>query len=342
MTAKVYLEHCALDVPECSDLVMTTGTPGPGSDPVACGPGMQYGVDPLLRDTTAGDYRLRGCSPLVDGGNSIWAANAGLFTDLAGVPRWQDDHVDIGAYETPKLWTMASIQNLLCHGDSSGIILINAFGGFEPYAAAWSTGDVGMMADGLPAGAYSVTVTDADACADTFTVALTQPDALQFSLHHMDYTGAAQPNGAAWISGLLGGTPPYAVLWSNGMSTDTISGLLPGVYTATISDAKACEQTDTAEVQWIVGTDENLLERFFRMYPNPTRSLLTIEIAGNDELLSPFNIKVENMAGQSLAQVDTFGDLVHIDTAQWPPGVYTVEISDKDGRIRSSRMIIKH
>jgi predicted outer membrane repeat protein len=341
-TAKVYLEHCALNVPECSDMVMTTGTPGPGSEPVACGPGMQYGVDPLLRDTAAGDYRLRGCSPLIDGGNSIGAANAGLLTDLAGDPRWQDDHVDIGAYETPKLWTMAAVQNLLCHGDSSGIVLINAFGGFEPYTAAWSTGDVGMMADGLPAGAHSVTVTDADACADTVTVTLTQPDALQFSLNHMDYTGAAQPNGAAWISGLLGGTPPYAVFWSNGMNSDTISGLLPGIYAATISDANACEQSDKVEVLWIVGTDEKPLDGFCSIYPNPTRSLLTIEIAGNYEYPAPFSIKVANMTGQPMAGVETFAGQVHIESAQWPPGVYTVEISSKDGKIWSPKMIIKH
>lgn len=38
-----------------------------------------------------------------------------------------------------------------------------------------------------------------------------------------------------------GGTPPYIISWSNSETTEDINGVAPGVYTATIIDANACE-----------------------------------------------------------------------------------------------------
>ena len=37
-----------------------------------------------------------------------------------------------------------------------------------------------------------------------------------------------------------GGTAPYTYLWSNGQTTPTISGLIAGVYTVTVTDAQLC------------------------------------------------------------------------------------------------------
>jgi uncharacterized repeat protein (TIGR01451 family) len=44
----------------------------------------------------------------------------------------------------------------------------------------------------------------------------------------------------AWVSG---GVPPYSYLWSTGATTDTITGLAPGTYSVTVTDANSDQDT---------------------------------------------------------------------------------------------------
>ena len=47
---------------------------------------------------------------------------------------------------------------------------------------------------------------------------------------------------------VVGGTSPYAYVWSNGGTTSSISGLSAGIYTVTVNDAGGCSQTASATV----------------------------------------------------------------------------------------------
>lgn len=70
----------------------------------------------------------------------------------------------------PEPLTATTVDNPSCPGESTGSILVLASGGTAPYFYRWNTAPPQdqQLIEGLPAGIYSVTVTDANGC--TFTM----------------------------------------------------------------------------------------------------------------------------------------------------------------------------
>lgn len=72
----------------------------------------------------------------------------------------------IGLIVTPK--------DVTCHGESTGSLSLTAVGGTPPYRIAWSTGATNNKIINLPAGDYSVTLTDKNGCSSSLKVTLTE------------------------------------------------------------------------------------------------------------------------------------------------------------------------
>ena len=68
-----------------------------------------------------------------------------------------------------------SIVDASCFGASDGSISLNAMGGNMPYTFTWSNSDTTDTIQNLSAGIYSVTLTDANGCADSVTYTIGQP-----------------------------------------------------------------------------------------------------------------------------------------------------------------------
>ncbi len=124
-------------------------------------------------------------------------------------------------------------------GEDDGFIELSAQGGVSPYTFQWSTGATSSAIDGLEAGSYFVTVTDALSCTRVDTFELTEPAQQLFLSTNAVVTnescpgtcdGSIQPNPQ-------GGFPPYFYSWSNGSSSASLEGLCPGNYSLTISDS---------------------------------------------------------------------------------------------------------
>jgi hypothetical protein len=67
-----------------------------------------------------------------------------------------------------------------CHGLSDGWYSAAALTGKPPYTYAWAHGEPDSLAEGLGAGAYSVTVVDGFGCTGTYDFVMPQPDSLRF------------------------------------------------------------------------------------------------------------------------------------------------------------------
>jgi gliding motility-associated-like protein len=98
----------------------------------------------------------------------------------------------------------------------------------------------------LGAGNYTVTVTDANGCTATNTVSITQTGTFAVNVNTTAAT-CGTANGTA-TAATSGGTLPYTYLWSGGQTTSSISGLLPGTYTVTVTEGTGCVITDSVAV----------------------------------------------------------------------------------------------
>lgn len=133
-----------------------------------------------------------------------------------------------------------SLQSPSCFGYNNGLIRVSGTGGTGPYHYAWPNGASSPVLFQTPSGFHRVTVTDLNGCQQLRNIFLPEPAPLALST-----LGVVQPECRGSNDGLIsvsgsGGTEPYTYIWSNGMFTPQISGLEPGSYSVTMTDARQC------------------------------------------------------------------------------------------------------
>ncbi len=133
-------------------------------------------------------------------------------------------------------------SNVDCNGTSTGSADASVSGGTMPYSYAWSNGAMTEDLSNIPAGSYTLTVTDANLCETTCMVTISEPLVLSCSItgSNVDCNGTSTGSADASVSG---GTMPYSYAWSNGASTEDLSDIPAGSYTLTVTDANLCETT---------------------------------------------------------------------------------------------------
>ncbi len=149
---------------------------------------------------------------------------------------------------SPMALLLDELAHVSCYGLSDGHIHISVHGGTPPYTYQWSNGAVTEDLDDIPAGTYTVTVTDYHDCSvvDSFTV--TQPDTLTSAIIDVHPVLCYGDNSGGATVTVSGGTPPYSYLWDDGSVAASNDSLYAGVHTVTISDAHDCQNIDTVEI----------------------------------------------------------------------------------------------
>jgi len=184
------------------------------------------------------------------------SSNTLLITTLAGIP----------SCSPCALTSTTSVTNALCNGSCDGTATANPSGGTSPYSYQWDSNagsQTSQTASGLCAGTYSVTVNDNVGCADTLTVIINQPGALNVVASATNVSCNGGNDGIATVV-VSGGASPYSYAWSNGQLTSSATGLIAGTYTITVTDNNSCTNTDvitvtepTAIILSATSTDEN-------------------------------------------------------------------------------------
>ena len=132
------------------------------------------------------------------------------------------------------------------------------------YTYLWNNGASAASLDGLAPGTYCVTVSDANACSASActTVAAYSCPAVSLAVDGQSLSCADAQDGSASAT-FSGGTAPFTYLWTNGATTASLSGLLPGTYGVTATDAAGCTASGSTTLTApaalslvLTGTDE--------------------------------------------------------------------------------------
>lgn len=140
------------------------------------------------------------------------------------------------------------IPNSSCGGNPTGRIMITGLTGTGPFTYNWTTSATGSTVTGLTAGIYSVNVTDAYGCVVSKAGTVTNIAPIGFGTFTVTQPTCFSNDGVITIQ-ITGGTAPYYYSASTGDITVqyptswTISGLSPGNYSFTVTDAALCSFT---------------------------------------------------------------------------------------------------
>lgn len=180
--------------------------------------------DTLLNNVGAGSYLV---TVTDDNGCSNLAA--------VNVPQPQQLGIDI------------THSDITCFGDRSGSVFAEVTGGTEPYSFFWDNGAMTQGQTNLPAGTYSVTVTDHHGCSITGSTTILQGVEINVVMFGQHVTCFGGNNGSASAIA-ADGEFPYTYNWSNGATGNQIHNLVAGKYYVTVVDARNCSAVDSVTI----------------------------------------------------------------------------------------------
>ena len=187
-------------------------------------------------------------------------------------------------------------------------------GGTGNTTYAWSTGGNGQTFNVNAAGTYTVTVTDANGCVVTATGTVTAASGITVNATPVSASCNGGNDGAINIS-VSGGAGNYTYAWSNGTTTQNLSGIAAGTYGVTVTDASGCSASAT---NLVVGQ----------------ASAINLTVTTTDETAANANdgtATATSTGGTGLISYAWSNSSTGSNLTNLAPGTYTVTASDANG-----------
>ncbi|MFN8277651.1 MAG: gliding motility-associated C-terminal domain-containing protein [Chitinophagales bacterium] len=137
--------------------------------------------------------------------------------------------------------------NVTCHGAQNGAVNLTPAGGTGTLSFLWSNFSAAEDLANIGGGWFTVIISDANGCQHRDSVLIVEPAAISHSIQATSISCYGAGNGALNLTA-AGGTGTLLFSWSNGASTEDISGLNAGTYTVVIRDANNCQAVDSGVV----------------------------------------------------------------------------------------------
>ncbi|MCB0571902.1 MAG: gliding motility-associated C-terminal domain-containing protein [Phaeodactylibacter sp.] len=244
-------------------------------------------------------------------------------------------------FANPLLAPTVSATSTKCWDTEDGSIAININGGIPPFTIQLTdqggtalpsvmTGNSSYTVNNLPAGTYTVMVTDMLGASQSVPgIAVTSPNILAATFADYRHAAFGQCNGMIQLN-VSGGTAGYTVNWNNGggmgMTVNNLCG--DHYYKATITDANGCSIT-MVDSLLINIFDVEVASVTGPACPEDAEGTVELDVTGGDP---GYTYLWMNQSGNTVSQVE--------DPTGLLPGVYTAMVSEPSGNVWTQQVTI--
>ena len=235
--------------------------------------------------------------------------------------------------------TTAEQASVTCSGFSNGAVVATAADGIENYTYLWDNGVTTALNENIPAGTYTVTVTDAYNCTATSTITITEPVVLALTEVSVTMPLCNQGTNGSAVVNVTGGTLPYTLSVNNvetatmaAEGEHTLSDLSAGNYVVDVVDINGC----TAQINITVSEPDALLLTNAGTVNVSCNGLsdatATVSFSGGT---APYTLWIDQ--NEQITNVNTVQNVTFTDLAA---GTYTITIEDANGCLTTLQVTI--
>ena len=222
-----------------------------------------------------------------------------------------------------------------CNGGNDGAAAVTVENGTGVYNYIWniSPSPNDSFVAQLPAGTYSVTITDENNCKYQPLITINEPSAITVEVQSSDVSSIDGSDGYAFVLA-SGGTSGYEIIWSGGQvvpTGDTTYNLQAGDYSVSVRDSNGCTAVDSFTIFEPVSISGNQEFKSISVKPNPFINKFEILIPNNS---ATGFYELMDVSGQLLMQgrIDNVQTLVEVNNP-FPSGMYLLKVTTPAGSL---------